>query len=256
MLKQSSRSLFMMFILASGALLIAQSAQAQANQNAWRWSFTPYIWMSDTTSKLSINDRSIAESTLEFGDVIDNLDVGFQGHLEGHRGHFGFFADLTYLAVSDGTTQQGFQIDTEIDTGIYELAAIYNPAAAALEGFAVFGGVRYMTMDLKVDLQGEGPLGLQHTVDQDSNLTDFMFGARYGARLSDHWELGLRGDYSTGDTDGTWNLIALIGYRFQTQSFTGSALLGYRYMQMDYKDDPVDVENTMSGPLLGFRFDF
>ena len=70
--------------------------------------------------------------------------------------------------------------------------------------------------------------------------------------LSDRWGLTLRGDGSTGGTDGTWNASAVAQY--QTQH--GAWLLGYRYMSMKLATDDNDIKITMNGPMVGYGFKF
>ena len=97
----------------------------------------------------------------------------------------------------------------------------------SLEGLSVLGGLRHVLAEQDFELQGAGAPGQQHSNSNSSSQTDVMLGARYVKRMSDHWEWGVRGDYATGDTDGTWNLLALVGRQFQkgVQRLPGSERL-------------------------------
>ena len=80
---------------------------------------------------------------------------------------------------------------------------------------------------------------------------------RIGARWK--WCYGARADIGGGGTDGTFNALAAIGYTFgETGLF--SLDLGYRYMtiKLENNQDGTNIESeiTMSGPLLGFIFNF
>ena len=83
-----------------------------------------------------------------------------------------------------------------------------------------------------------------------------MIGARYGVSLSEKWQIGLRGDYSKGDTEGALNLQALIGYRIQFWKIRGAAMFGYRYFEFDLEEGSLKTEYSMSGPMIGMHFDF
>jgi hypothetical protein len=81
-----------------------------------------------------------------------------------------------------------------------------------------------------------------------------MIGVRYSGRTSDRWSYRLRGDLSAGGTELTWNAIAGVGYTFgKTGKYT--ALAGYRYMDMEYKEDDaraeVETHQVLSGAIVG-----
>ncbi|MEH6568833.1 MAG: hypothetical protein V7709_07160 [Halioglobus sp.] len=243
-------------LLAVGCLALSSSAWAQEeNANEGRWSFTPYVWLMDTAMDVSIHDQSI-EQEIKFTDVIDKVEIAFQGHLERNTDRFGLFADVTYFSIADDVTEHGVKLDADIKLEFYEVGALYHLSGNSLTGISVLGGLRHVASEQDIELQGEGEPGLQHSSSNSVGLTDAMLGARYVRRISDRWQLGFRGDYSVGDTEGTWNFQALIGRQFQTKRIRGSALFGYRYMQMDIEDGPLESEYTLSGPIVGMRIEF
>ena len=246
----------MLFFFLSIASLTATMASAETTDGDLNWYFTPYVWMSDTSISASINDHTIGEAEIEFRDMVDKVEAGFQGHLEGYGEHFGFFVDLTYISAEDDSEHDGISVDAEVDTGIVELAAVYNVPGKGLEGLSLFAGARRISIDQKLMLQGDDPSGSEHKISKDDDWTDLMLGARYGLNLSEKWQLGLRGDYSMGDTEGALNLQALIGYRVQFWKITGATMFGYRYLEFDLEDGPFKSELSMSGPMIGMRFDF
>jgi len=69
-----------------------------------------------------------------------------------------------------------------MDAGIYELAAVYNLDGTGTEGLSLFGGLRYLSGDQKLEFQGQDSLLVQHTVELDNSWTDIMVGARYAFR--------------------------------------------------------------------------
>jgi hypothetical protein len=83
-----------------------------------------------------------------------------------------------------------------------------------------------------------------------------MIGARYVAALSDQWVFGVRGDYSTGDSDSTWNALAYLGYRFSIKNTPSALLLGYRHMEINLEEGDLETELTLSGPITALRIDF
>lgn len=243
-------------LLTVGFLAFSGSAWAEdENKNEARWSFTPYVWLMDTAVDLDFHDQSI-DQEIKFTDVIDKVEFAFQGHLERNTDQFGLFADATYFSLADKATENGVTVDVDIKMEIYEVGALYHLSGSSLAGISLLGGLRYVSNEQDIKLQGDGEFGLLHESSISVGLTDAMLGARYVKNISDRWQLGLRGDYSTGDTEGTWNIQALIGRQFQTKRFSGSMLIGYRYLQMDTEDGPIQSEFTLSGPIIGTRFEF
>jgi hypothetical protein len=248
------RYLFLALLLCTS--VTAKVVAAEAPDSGMNWYFTPYVWMSDTSISASINDHTIAEGEIEFPDMIDKVEAAFQGHLEGYGEHFGFFVDLTYISAEDGSEHDDISVDAGVDTGILELAAVYNVAGKGLEGLSLFAGARRISIDQKLTLQIGDPSDSEHKSSKDNDWTDLMLGARYGIDLPGKWELGLRGDYSMGDTEGALNLQALIGYRVQFWKISGATMFGYRYMEFDLEDGAFKSELSMSGPMIGMRFEF
>ena len=243
-------------LLAVVFLVLSGTAWAQEeNTNEARWSFTPYVWLMDTAVDISIHDQSIEEE-IKFTDIVDKVEFAFQGHLERNTDRFGIFADVTYFSIADDVTENGVKLDADIKLEFYEVGALYHLSGTSLAGISVLGGLRHVASEQDIELKGDGEPGLQHSSSNSVGLTDAMLGVRYVRPISDRWQLGLRGDYSAGDTEGTWNIQALIGRQFQTKRISGSALFGYRYMQMDIEDGPLESEYTLSGPIIGIRFEF
>ena len=250
------RSRILIGLFWAGFLCLPLSAEAaQKDDDDVRWSFTPYVWLMDTTVDISINDQSVNQE-IKFTDVVDKVEIAFQGHLERNTDRFGLFADFTYFSIADDVMEQGVTLDADITLGIYEVGALYHLSSKPMGGVSIFGGVRHVATEQDIKLQGDGELDLQHSSSNSTGFTDAMIGARYAKRITDNWEFGVRGDYAAGDTEGTWNLQALVGRRFRSQRFSGSAMFGYRYMQMDIEDGPLESEYTLSGPMIGMRFEF
>ena len=95
---------------------------------------------------------------VSFGDIIDKLDGALQIHAEGQGDSFGAFADLTYLGVSDSNERPRLRTETDVDTVLFELAAVWSPGEERFRGVDVFAGLRYLDVDLTTDLIPANPL--------------------------------------------------------------------------------------------------
>ncbi|HEY4646681.1 MAG TPA: hypothetical protein VIH25_10415 [Steroidobacteraceae bacterium] len=229
------------------------SALAQAADDGWRWSIAPYLWGSDVKTDVRFPSGQEVSGEAGFDDILDKLDIAAQVHAEGHRGEWGMFFDATYLTMSDDGSRGPIATEAEIDTGIYEVAAVYTPGGAAGR-FSAFAGARIL--DLGVDLTFSG--GFPNSPirrSADKSYTDFMIGGRYAQPLSERWLLNLRGDIGGGDSESTWNALAVIGWRFGSD-LDNAVLFGWRHMEMEFENEGVELDLTMDGPITGVLFAF
>ena len=175
---------------------------------------TPYLWASSIRTDLEHARAPVSGTAkLKFDDILDKVDGAFQIHAEGQGDHFGAFADFTYLGLSDSNQFNLFRSESDLDTRLFEMAAVWNPSPERFRGGDVFAGLRYLDVKLTVQLIPVNPAIDTFKVDSSDTFSDFMIGGRYTWALSEHWGLTLRGDTSFGETDGTWNASVVANYR-------------------------------------------
>ena len=221
------------------------------------WLVAPYIWLSDIT----LDQTSGVSGGISASDLLDKSDSVGMIRMETARNRWGFTLDYLWLGVSEDATISlpvpigGVNLRAELDISIVEIGGFFRPSGND-NGVNYLFGLRNMNIDktLLVTPPGGGPT---QRFDGDPDFTDAFAGVRYLHRFSDDWDLNLRGDYGFGDSEGTLNLLATVGYRFNR---TFAVNLGYRHLAIEFEEN-VDsaVETTdieMSGPLIGFLFRF
>lgn len=217
------------------------------------WIVAPYGWgASIGTDVKTTTPPSESSNDTDFRDVVDKLDGAFEIHIEGQGDRFGFFTDFTYLGIADTRTHPRFVINSDLDTRLFELAAVWNPSPERFRGADVFAGLRYIDVDLTVQLDPNNAIFNNVAIDGGRSYSDFMVGGRYTWELSNRWALTLRGDGSFGDTDGTWNASAVAQFR------TGNGVwaFGYRHLDVEIEAGGSKTHITMSGPEIGYGFRF
>jgi hypothetical protein len=228
------------FLLAAGS--------ARADSSDMEWLGIVYVWAADI--ELDARDRTL---DIAFSDTVENLEIGFQGHVEAQAGDFGGFVDLSFMGVGTNEVDQGIRINTDVDMTAMDLAFVWSPEEESFTGIEVFGGLRYIDtkIDLVIDPEPPGPPVLQTGVDK--SYYDLLVGARYAAPINDQWRLVFSGDLSGGDTEGTWSLAAYGVYRTGPHRFYA----GYRHLEMDLKGGTGETfTETFSGPALAYGFSF
>ena len=238
------------FAAAACLACIAGPVPARAESGNWQWSVVPYAWGISTRIDSRFSD--VGGGTTRFDDILDTFDGGFQVHVEGSDGEWGGFADFTYLGLSDARERAGLQTETDFDTRVFELAALWHPGTPRDVGLDLFGGLRYADFDFTARLSPANPALPPFDEHSGRHYSDLMLGARYTWALSQRWGLTVRGDSSWGQTDGTWNASAVLRYR----TGNGEWLFGYRYLQADFSDGGDDLHVTVDGPEIGYGFRF
>jgi hypothetical protein len=247
MIRNVSFSLLLLLLLAPPVSVAAET----------EWLVAPYIWLSDIT----LDQSSGVSGGISASDLLDKTDSAGMIRIEAARNRWGFTADYLWVGLSESVTIPlpppflGFGLNAELDVSIFELGGFFRPSGSD-SGIDYLFGLRNINVDKT--LIAIPPLGgPAQRFDGDSDFTDVFGGARYLHRINDNWDLNLRGDYSFGDSEGTWNLLAGIGYRFNK---TFALNLGYRHLAIEFEDnvsggvETTDIE--LSGPLLGFLFRF
>jgi hypothetical protein len=229
------------------ALSLASGA-AHADSNDMEWLGIAYLWAADI--ELDARDRTLE---IDFSDTVENLEMGFQGHVEAQAEDFGGFVDVVFMGVGSNDVRQGIRVNADVDLTAMDLAVVWSPDPEPLTGIEVFGGLRYVDqeVDLVIDPEPPGPPALQTGVDK--SYYDLLVGARYAAPINDQWRLVFSGDLSGGDTEGTWSLAGYGVYRTGQHRFYA----GYRHLEMDLKGGAGETfSETFSGPAIAYGFAF
>ncbi len=231
------------------ALALALAAgSARADSSGMEWLGIVYVW--GAAIEVDARDRTL---DISFSDTVENLEMGFQGHVEAQAEDFGGFVDVVFMGVGTNDVQQGIRVNTDVDLTAMDLAFVWSPGSQPMTGIEVYGGLRYIENDfgLVIDPEPAGPPVLQTGIDK--SYYDLLVGARYAAPLNEHWRLVFSGDLSGGDTEGTWSLSAFGVYRTGPHRFYG----GYKHVEMDLKGRAGEtVTETFSGPAIAYGFAF
>lgn len=231
----------------------APPAASAAEADDWEWMVEPYVWAASIgTDMRTFTPPTEAESDSSFSDVVDKLDGVFMGRVEGRNERFGMFADFIYLGLADSSHRRFLSTSTDLDARLLDVAFSMRFGGQRDSGLDLYGGARYIDVDLTTGFVPHNPAFASRTLDVGSSYIDFLLGARYTWPLSERWNLTLRADGSEGESDGTWSASAMAGYR----TGNGAWLFGYRHMQADLGNRNGDISLSLTGPVVGYGFGF
>ena len=237
-------------VLAGLAMLAATPLHA----DEWKHELAPYLWGSAMEGTTGIGGVT-ADVDASFGDILDNLEMGFMGMYRGTRDRFSIDVDTIFMGL--GATERSrpglAKADIDVDQFVLGAAAGY----AMTEKFVVLGGLRYY--DLSAEVKVTGPLGNTADAETDESWVDPYLGARYTIPLSEAWSLNLSGDIGGFGVGSDFAWQGLVTFRWQLTERTG-ALAAYRYMDVDYESgngsNRFEYDMVFSGPALGIVFTF
>ena len=232
---------------------LAASAQQFGTDDAWSTRLTLYGWLPSIDGTQSGPDE-VPFVELDATGVFDALQGAFFGTAEVRKGRIGFLVDYVYADLSsDGNTRRldlPVDVGTTVSMGTFALAyRVHEQENAFVD---VFGGAR----PFSVEASGSLTLPIVGRIDRSTTVewVDPLIGVRGHYQFADKW--GVTGILDVGgfqSDDTTWEGIGTLNYDFND---TVSALLGYRYLSIDYESDDAKLDLALQGPMLGVAFNF
>ena len=121
-----------------------------------------------------------------------------------------------------------------------------------------FVGALYLRDKIKIDVN-PGALDIGLRVRKTIRFNTPIVGVNTLLRFNDRWSFRVSGNYGgfhVSDVNKTWQGIGLLGYHFKMGGVSSQAYAGYRYLNLDYEDDPLEIELVVKGPLVGIGWEF
>ena len=239
------------FIFCSAPLM----AQDSTSGSDWKYGASIYMW----GPSMNIDTPTGQKVEVPFYQILNDLKMTLMGDFSVSNDKWSFMTDVIYMKlkqdnVNDPSRPIGELADlsSSIQMKSWIVSptvgyALHNSDKARVE---VFGGLRYLWIDLGVQINSRG----NPVFDKSSSGStwDGIVGLRAKVNLDEKWFMPLSIDVGGGDSDGTWQGIAGVGYdwgRFNTS-------LTYRYLQWKFDDVPTMSKLFIKGPLLNFNFTF
>jgi hypothetical protein len=254
------------FIMAAGFVLgvapsLLHAQEPGADDDGWQFAMPVYLWGADIagTSQPGLSIDA------EFGDVLDNLEMGFMGAFEARKGNWSILTGIVYLDISADNpidvsfpANPGSKITTnanlELTGWVYNLAGGYTLFSRGESKLDLVAGARYLDLDttLALDLKALGP-GKSQTLAESGSFWDAIVGVKGNIAMGKRWYFPYYVDIGTGQSDSTWQAIA--GVSFRAAKWVDIALV-YRYLEWQFDSDTLLEDLSFSGPALGAIFRF
>ena len=241
----------------------ATGASLPATPEPWRFMIAAYGW----TPMIPVNiDLGPIDATLpeNFTTLLGDIEFAAMLDFEVRKGRFGVYAAPIFLFLEDTETVQGplrshkITLNEDVllmDFGLsFEIGKLHdreNPDfAIALE---VFAGARWLIDDLKINIDPP-----DRTFRPEVTFIAPVIGLRTFWDLNKRVNLRIEGDYGgfgVDDLEETYNVLAVVGYRFELWGAAANVFGGYRYLFVHY-EKVAELRATVKGPLVGIAFEF
>ncbi len=227
----------------------------------WSYELEPYVLFSSIEGDAGIGRVSGAPVDVDFGDILEVLDLGAMGHFEAHHeSGWGFSLDYGFMDLAaDISTARGGVIDASVRQGVLEALGMYrsNVSGGQLDAFF---GLRWWDNDIDIRVD---PAILPGTLKSDieEDWVDLVVGIRWLQPINNSWNFVLRGDIGGLGVESEFTSSLAAGFQYQ-MSANWVLDLQYKSTWVDFEDgskaspDYFAYDTVTHGPLLGLIYKF
>lgn len=219
---------------------------------------SPYVWMPVVDGQVGGTEPGALNFTIDTGDLLEAFDFGGLIHGEvRHKSGWGLSVDYMFADLSTGGSIGIGDLNTVVDASILEVAVVRRITGGD-HALDLYGGFR--RWDSKVVVDVDIPV-IGFDIQTGDTWTDPIAGARYQHAIAPRWRLLVQGDIGgfEADSDFTWHAVAGIDFALSKRA---SAQLVYKRLSVERQSprigggQPVDLDLTVQGPLIGFAYRF
>lgn len=246
MLKSSS------LVAAIGLIATGFATHTHAQESAWRYQLTPYVWMTGLSGDLRPLANSPTVSTSRsFSNVMDDLEGAFFMAGSARKDRLVLFGDITWASLShESMLLPGVAVEGNLRQRSLTAAAGYQVVNTPTQYLDLLAGARAWRIEASVDAPA---LGVSASTTE--RWIDPLLAARLRSTWSAKWSTLVHvdiGGFGIG-SDSTWQAVATANYQIN-ETFLIST--GFRHLAVDRDENGTRVDVSMSGPLLGATWMF
>jgi hypothetical protein len=238
----------------------ASTHEDPQKSDEWVTWAAPYLWGLSLDGEAQVGEAQ-GDVDVGFSDILDDINIGAMGFIDGRKGRFGYFINPIYSQLTSKQNVEGSRIDVTNESTILAVGGYYRWIEKSVTGrrgedtgrliVEPYGGARWTYMRVEVDVKGVGQ------VDESENWLDPIIGGRFMYAWDSRWDIAFAGDvggFGIG-SDSTWNMHLLLGYRLQLLGRETIIRAGYRALHQDYDtgsgNSAFQWDVTQEGPIVG-----
>lgn len=227
----------------------------------WQVDLELYLLGTNIEGDGSIGRHEGVPVGMDFGTILDNLQLGGMMHMEAVRNQrWGIMLDYSFMDLESNLSgPQGGVADINMHQGVLETDFFYR-MYAAIGKIDLLTGFRWWDNDVDVSVDTiTMPGSVSASLEED--WIDVFVGARWIVPLTEKLNLMLRGDIGGFglEADFTAQLFGNLRYSFNEH---WAADLGYKAVWVDYstghrgQPDYFSYDTVTHGPMIGVNYSF
>ena len=248
------------WIKRAGVMFGAAAAMAAnpASAQEWEVTATPYIWATGLDGDTSVlSTLPPVEVDDDFGDVLENLDIGVMAVAQADNGKIYLRSDVFFASVtSEGETPGNVFSGAELNTNTFNISAAAGLVATKSDAgqLNLYAGARLWNLNNEVTffLDPEpGPV-----FEDERTFIAPMVGANGRIAVTDSitaTATASLGGFGVSGADLEVDLVATLAFDIGEN---WGVTAGYRYLYLDYENDDFIFDLAQHGPLVGAYIQF
>jgi hypothetical protein len=123
----------------------------------WQFLIASPGWLAGLDGTVGLNGFD-AEVDVNFGDILENLDMIFAARVEARKGRFGMYGELIYLSLSDGAQLSDRLVDNvavQVDEYLADAGLSWRLVDKPRFSIDVVAGSRYTNIYQRLELTGD-----------------------------------------------------------------------------------------------------
>lgn len=219
----------------------AEAPPTAAMDGRWHFVVAPYMWATGLSGELSVGNQPRVPIDASFSDLLGDLDIAVQGHVEGRKDRFGFGLDAMWVNLgvpveSDAPVVGRLGLEVDARTTLAEGLVFYRVASGGRENNPAYldllAGTRYS--DSRNRLTATTAAGIDYEgAFQDLDWWDPLGGVRFHVPLGSRAGLLGRADVAGVGSELTWNLEGDLAFRLSRHWAAGA---GWRHLDVDHEE--------------------
>jgi opacity protein-like surface antigen len=237
------------------AALVLSAGQAFAQDDAWNFKITPYLWLPDSAIDVA-TPRGTVSAELSIGDALKDLKFAFMGAIEANHGKWTIASDLLYfnLAATEPTPFGRLFDEATVSSKITAVTALatYRVHEQSNMSVELGAGLRAWWLSSEVLFSGGRP---EESYSSSDNWVDPIIALRGRVDFDEKWfgTFYLDGGGFGVGSESTYQAMAGVGYNLSEK---WALLGGWRYLDFTREKDGKELDFSQSGIVLGASYKF
>lgn len=233
------------------AVFLIFAALPASAQTEWVGQVTPYVWAAGVSGNLTpVTSAPRLSFNRSFSEGRKDVDGAFFLSGFARRDRLVVLADVSYSSSArGGSIPPGIPAKGELTQRSMTLAAGWRVNEQESWALDVLAGARIWDINANVNVADV------RTASAKKRFTDPILAVRGNIRLAPRWSAIAYLDVGGFGVGSNHTVQALITANYQVNDNLFLSL-GYRRLEVDYRDGGTKIDWTMQGPLLGLTWRF